>query len=137
MTADDVIFSIMKFHMELAPRARGVFAKINEAKAPDPHTVKLTLDSPFEPFLLMFEVTACAIMPKHIFDGTDYRNNPHNQTPIGTGAVQVCGVAARQLHPADSGMTATGSQASRISTRSSTASFRTARAAPSPCSPAR
>jgi peptide/nickel transport system substrate-binding protein len=27
-TADDVIFSVMKYHMELAPRARGVFAKI-------------------------------------------------------------------------------------------------------------
>jgi peptide/nickel transport system substrate-binding protein len=24
-------------------------------------------------------------VPKHIFDGTDYRNNPNNQTPIGTG----------------------------------------------------
>lgn len=85
MTADDVIFSIMKFHMELSPRARSIFAKITEAVAPDPLTVKLTLDSPFDPFLLMFEVTACAIMPKHIFDGTDYRSNPKNQTPIGTG----------------------------------------------------
>ena len=85
MTADDVIFSIMKFHMELAPRARGIFAKIKEATAPDPQTVKLVLDAPFEPFLLMFDVTAAAIVPKHIYDGTDYRNNPKNQTPIGTG----------------------------------------------------
>jgi peptide/nickel transport system substrate-binding protein len=84
-TADDVIFSVMKFHMELAPRARGIFAKIKQASAPDPHTVMFTLDAPFEPFLLMFEVTAACMVPKHIFDGTDYRNNPHNQTPIGTG----------------------------------------------------
>jgi peptide/nickel transport system substrate-binding protein len=88
MTADDVIFSIMKFHMELAPRARAVFSGIAEAKAPDPHTVVLTLKAPFEPFLLMFEVTACAIVPKHIYDGTDYRNNPANQKPIGTGPFQ-------------------------------------------------
>ena len=85
MTADDVIFSIMEFHMTLAPRARGVFANIASAEAPDPHTVKLTLKAPFEPFLLMFEVTACAIMPKHIYAGTDYRNNPANQVPVGTG----------------------------------------------------
>lgn len=85
MTADDVIFSIMKFHMELAPRARGVFQKIKAAEAPDPQTVKLTLDSPFEPFLLMFDVTTCAIVPKHLYDGTDYRNNPANQHPVGTG----------------------------------------------------
>lgn len=85
MTADDVIFSVMKFNFELSPRARSVFAKITEATAPDPHTVKLTLDTPFDPFLLMLDVTTCSIMPKHIYEGTDFRNNPANQTPIGTG----------------------------------------------------
>ncbi len=85
MTSADVEFSIMKFHMEVAPRARGVFSKIKQSATPDEQTVSFTLDSPFEPFLLMFDVTSAAIMPKHIFDGTDYRNNPHNQTPIGTG----------------------------------------------------
>ena len=88
MTADDVVFSVMKFHFELAPRARGVFSKITACTAPDPHTVVISLDSPFEPFLLMFDVTTTAIMPKHIYDGTDYRNNPANQKPIGTGAFQ-------------------------------------------------
>ena len=93
MTADDVIFSIMKFHFTLAPRARGVFSNIDSATAPDPHTVVITLKEPFEPFLLMFDVTATAIMPKHIYDlpGADaasYRNNPANQTPIGTGPFQ-------------------------------------------------
>ena len=85
MTADDVVFSVMKFHMEVSPRARSIFAMIKAASAPDPHTATFTLEAPFDPFLLMFEVTACAIMPKHIYDGTDYRNNPHNTTPIGTG----------------------------------------------------
>lgn len=93
MTADDVIFSITKFHFTLAPRARSVFSNIKEATAPDPHTVVLTLTDPFEPFLLMFDVTATAIMPKHVYgngagDGADYRNNPANQTPIGTGPFQ-------------------------------------------------
>ena len=90
MTADDVIFSIMKFHFTLAPRARAVFQNIDTATAPDPHTVVLTLKEPFEPFLLMFDVTATAIMPKHIYDAPDadaaaYRNNTANQKPIGTG----------------------------------------------------
>lgn len=85
MTAEDVIFSVMQFHMELAPRARGIFAKIKEATAPDPLTVRMTLDSPFEPFLLMFDVTTCAIVPKHVFEGSPFRTNPMNQTPIGTG----------------------------------------------------
>lgn len=90
LTAEDVVFSVMRFHMELSPRARGVFAKIKEAKAVDALTVTMTLDTPFEPFLLMFDVTTCAIMPKHVFDvpgagAAEFRNNPQNQTPIGTG----------------------------------------------------
>ncbi len=88
MTADDVIFSITKFHLELSPRARPIFSMIKEATAPDPHTVVLTLAQPFDPFLLMFDVTACAIVPKHVYDGTDYRTNPANQHPIGTGPFQ-------------------------------------------------
>ena len=31
MTADDVVFSIIKFHTELSPRARPIFRKIKEA----------------------------------------------------------------------------------------------------------
>ena len=85
MTADDVLFSIMKFNFDLSPRARTIYAKIKDAKVVDPLTVSLTLDTPFQPFLLMFDVTTTPIMPKHIFEGTDFRNNPHNQTPIGTG----------------------------------------------------
>src|SRR5215471_15261224 len=53
MTADDVIFSITKFHTELSPRARPIFQKIKSATAPDPQTVVLTLATPFDPFLLM------------------------------------------------------------------------------------
>jgi peptide/nickel transport system substrate-binding protein len=88
MTADDIIFSVTKFHATLSPRARAIFAKIKEATAPDPHTVVFTLDSPFEPFMLMFDASASAIVPKHIYDGTDYRTNPANQHPIGTGPFQ-------------------------------------------------
>jgi peptide/nickel transport system substrate-binding protein len=85
MTADDVIFSIMKFHMEVSPRARAIFQLIETAEAPDPHTVRLVLRRAFQPFLLMFDVTACAIVPKHLFDGQDYRQAPAVQRPIGTG----------------------------------------------------
>lgn len=84
-TAEDVIFSVTRFHMEVNPRARAILQQIEKAEAPDPKTVVFTLKAPFEPFLLIFDVTACAIVPKHIYDGTDYRNNPNNATPIGTG----------------------------------------------------
>ena len=84
-TADDVVFSVMKFHTEVSPRARAIFQLIDECTAPDAHTVRMTLKRAFEPFLLMFDVTACAIVPKHLFDGQEYRNAPAVQRPIGTG----------------------------------------------------
>ena len=36
MTADDVVFSVMKFHFTLAPRARGVFNKITGCRGTRP-----------------------------------------------------------------------------------------------------
>ena len=84
-TADDVVFSIMKFNMELSPRARSIFTRIKEATAPDPLTVVLTLDTPFEPLLLMLDCTSCVMVAKHIYEGQDFRNTPANQKPVGTG----------------------------------------------------
>ena len=137
MTADDVVFSVMKFHMELAPRARGIFAKIKDASAPDPLTVEA------HPRRAVRAVPAdvrsdvgCAIVPKHVYDGTDYRNNPKNQTPIGTGPFKFA-EWQRGNSSASHVSTATGSQDSPISTRSSIASFPTARAARWRCRPAR
>lgn len=84
-TADDVVFSITKFHMELAPRARAIFSLIDSCTATDPHTVRIVLKQAFQPFMLMFDATACAIVAKHLFDGQDYRTAPAVQRLIGTG----------------------------------------------------
>ncbi len=84
-TAEDVIFSTQKFLMEVHARARANFSRVAEARAVDPLTVEYKLKAPFAPFLLAFEVSSAPMVPKHIYDGTDFRNNPANQTPIGTG----------------------------------------------------
>ncbi|MBI1779625.1 MAG: ABC transporter substrate-binding protein [Proteobacteria bacterium] len=84
-SAEDVVFSLTKWHTELNPRSRAVLQRMAAVTAPDRSTVVIQLKEPFEPLLLMFDATALAIMPKHIYDGTDFRTNPMNQTPIGTG----------------------------------------------------
>lgn len=84
-TAEDVIFSVMQFNREIAPRLRGVLSGIAEATAPDPLTVRFVLKQPFQPFLLCFDATALPIVAKHIYGGTDFRTNPANARPIGTG----------------------------------------------------
>jgi len=84
-TADDVIFSVTTFNREVAPRLRAVLSGIAEATAPDPLTVRFVLKQAFQPFLLCFDATALPIVAKHVYEGTDFRANPANARPIGTG----------------------------------------------------
>src|SRR5690606_16323674 len=51
----------------------------------DDLTVKLNLKAPFPAMILMFEPGFAPMMPKHVYEGTDYMTNPANQKPIGTG----------------------------------------------------
>lgn len=85
-TSADVVFTVDKLLRETQPRVRTLIDRyIDTITAPDEHTVEFTLKSPFAPFIYVFEAGSMPIVPKHLYDGTDYKTNPHNQTPIGTG----------------------------------------------------
>lgn len=83
-TAADVVFSIA-FLKETHPRARGNLVQLDKVEAPDDFTVIFTLKQPFGPFIGIFEVGSLPMVPKHIYEGTDFKANPANNTPIGTG----------------------------------------------------
>lgn len=88
-TADDVVFSLDKFHRETHPRLRPIInAQVERIEALDAHTVKITLKQPFGPILSIFEPGTATMVPKHLYEGTDYRANPNNNTPIGTGPMK-------------------------------------------------
>ncbi|WP_255592438.1 ABC transporter substrate-binding protein [Bordetella sp. BOR01] len=85
-TADDVVFSVDKFLRKVHPRSRGVINTFIESiTAIDDLTVEFKLKQPFSPFLAMFTNDSMPIVPKHLYDGTDYLSNPANQAPVGTG----------------------------------------------------
>lgn len=84
-TAHDVVFSCSVMLMELHPRARTVFERCESIVATDDHTVVFTLAEPFAPFLYAFETASAPMGPRHLYEGTDFRNNPANDHPIGTG----------------------------------------------------
>ncbi len=84
-TAEDVRFSLQDYLPQTHPRARGNLSHVASIDTPDANTVKITLKQPYAPFLNAFEVSSAPIMPAHLYKGTDFRNNPANQTPIGTG----------------------------------------------------
>lgn len=83
-SAADVLFSV-EFLKQTHPRARNNLLLLEKVEAPDDLTVVFTLKEPFGPFLSIFEVGSMPMIPKHLYAGTDYKTNPANNTPIGTG----------------------------------------------------
>lgn len=61
------------------------FGNIDYVECPDDYTVILHMSQPDAALLGFLSWYACFIMPKHIYEGTDWTTNPANQSPIGTG----------------------------------------------------
>lgn len=82
----DVKFTFEKVLLQYHPRTRvALGAKIEAIETPDPQTVVFRLKEPFSAFPLVLTVADAAILPQHIYDGTDPLTNPANDQPVGTG----------------------------------------------------
>ncbi len=87
-TADDVVFSADVFLRKTHARLRASLEQIESVTATDPLTVQFRLKRQFGPFMGLFENGTMPMVPKHVYDGTDFLNNPANATPIGTGPLK-------------------------------------------------
>ena len=84
-TADDVVFSLDRFHRKLSPRVGPDLERMASVQAPDALTVIVKLTAPFEPFLLVLDALSAPIVPKHIHDRPGFALDPRQFPPIGTG----------------------------------------------------
>lgn len=85
-TAADAEFSIGTMLPQTHIRTRPVLNRyVASVRATGPTTLEIKLKEPFPPFINLFESSTMPMMPKHLYDGTDYRANPANQKPVGTG----------------------------------------------------
>jgi peptide/nickel transport system substrate-binding protein len=84
-TAADVIFTCTEMLPETHPRGRAMVDRCESITAADEYTVLFKLKTPFAAFLYFFQSGGAPIAPKHIYQGTDFRKNPANDKPIGTG----------------------------------------------------
>lgn len=87
-TSEDVVFSLDKMLRETHPRVRNFLTAVESITADGPHKVDFRMKHPFAPFIQSFEVGSMPMLPKHLYEGTDYNTNPVNNAPIGTGPLK-------------------------------------------------
>lgn len=85
-TSADVAFSALEVWKPLQNLGRVVFKALEKVETPDDHTAVLHFSEP-TPFQLVRNALPAltAVLPKHIFAGTDIAANPANEKLIGTG----------------------------------------------------
>lgn len=81
-TAEDVAFNFEEI-VPLQSFGAQIGERLDSAEVVDEHTVVLHLTEPFGP--LLETVASQFMVPKHIYEGTDYVTNQANMEPIGTG----------------------------------------------------
>lgn len=81
-TAEDVKFNLEEI-VELQTFGAALAARIASVEVVDERTVEVRLSETYGPVL---ETLALQYMlPKHLYEGTDYVTNPANMAPVGTG----------------------------------------------------
>lgn len=86
-TSADVVWTIEDILREgSAAVSYKMISDIDTVTAPDDYTVVVTLKQPNSAFLSnVASYYGFNILPKHLYEGTDVRSNPHNLAPVGTG----------------------------------------------------
>ena len=84
-TSADVEFTYEEILLKLHPRTRTLADVIEGITAPSRNVVVFRLKQRYAPFLSWLDEDNGAILPKHIYEGTDPLRNPANLRPVGTG----------------------------------------------------
>jgi peptide/nickel transport system substrate-binding protein len=86
-TSKDVKFTLEKVSPKYGAKFSAAAGHIKQITAPDDQTVVIELSSPFGPMLFsLSSYSNAAILPSHVFEGTDILTNPATLTkPVGTG----------------------------------------------------
>jgi peptide/nickel transport system substrate-binding protein len=86
-TSKDVQFSLMEVVAKYNPTGTKVMSNVKSMDTPDDHTAVFHMKKVYAPLISGLIPFNCPIIPRHLYEGTDILNNPHNiSNPVGTGA---------------------------------------------------
>ena len=88
-SAEDVVFSLDRFHRLLQPRLG--LQRISRVQVADPRTVTLTLGAPFPPLLRLLDASRAPIVPQHVHDVPGFALDPRVTAPVGAGPFRLAG----------------------------------------------
>ena len=85
-TSADVAYGLLQINKKYSGHASTAFKSVKRIDTPDPHTAVFHLEFAYPPLIRALGfIVSSVVLPKHIYEGTDPRKNPHNFKPIGTG----------------------------------------------------
>jgi peptide/nickel transport system substrate-binding protein len=92
-TSKDIAWSLMEASRNYHPRLAAIFkANLEKVDTPDDRTAIVHLKTPFAPLLnIMASGGAPVILPEHLYAGRDFKSNPANLNPVGSGPYKVEG----------------------------------------------
>jgi peptide/nickel transport system substrate-binding protein len=90
-TSKDIAWSLMEAARNFHPRLAAILkANLEKVDTPDDSTAIVHLKTPFAPLLnIMASGGAPVILPEHVYAGRDFKSNPVNLTPVGSGPFKV------------------------------------------------
>jgi peptide/nickel transport system substrate-binding protein len=84
-TSADVKWSFENVTAKLHPWGKGALHSLDTVDASDPHVAVVRLKIPSASLMSAMSNSISAILPKHLWEGSEITKNPHNKQPIGTG----------------------------------------------------
>lgn len=85
VTADDIKYTLDQIRADETAPAYDRLAAIATIETPNDRTLVLSLSRPSASLLGALGYEGTAILPAHLYDGTDWTTNPANQEPVGSG----------------------------------------------------
>lgn len=94
VTSADVKYTFDTIRGDAAAPANAFFTSVASIDTPDDATVVLNMSAPAPSLIAFMGWYGTAILPAHVYEGTDWTTNPANQAPVGSGPFKFASYAA-------------------------------------------